>query len=356
MKQQAKGHHTQQSTQHAQNNTKQFFTQQEAIPDLTRLSPKTVLQLQRHVGNKTTSNLIQQHQTPQTAIQRMAYIESDKGFQPTLYVPTAWANKTITYNQQEQTIQNILHSNQQDNFIQTLNQTLGLTIQRIIVTDDVADLQLTHNKSKKQRQAIAAMKEALIDPQKLVHLESNQDPNPYDIFNAPLTYNVQDMIPEADDLGQALDYPKACALISIVRSEGIPAIATWLEQKGLKYKPTNGNIQTVVGKMHDYYYVDNNVMYDDTSTHIGLYGGWGFNLIFSGNVTWRQLLEQRVLQLGQSYIFDLAGHSVYGTLTEAVPDEFDQDARPSDYVTLQSDPDNYNLNEFDEHVHYVYTK
>jgi hypothetical protein len=112
--------------------------------------------------------------------------------------------------------------------------------------------------------------------------------------------------------------------------------------------------------MHAYYYDQQGVMYDEPSTHAGIYREWGYSMIFAGNTTFQQLPTKltQTLAVGKQYILDLTGHSVYVTMKKAMaPGDALGDTEPiASYFDFNSDGDNFNTGEWKQNVENIYEK
>jgi hypothetical protein len=180
----------------------------------------------------------------------------------------------------------------------------------------------------------------------------------------PLVLSPKDFFPDASDLPDAdVDladeagnkdpayWESACALIAIYQDLGIEPIRTVTERPA-----TPDSLTAAVNALHRHF-KGQGIDWDDTSSRFQVMNPFDYKLIFSGNVTWRELGNQGVfLNAGERYIVDIEGHTVMVTMKHTVGPYAPMLQNLGDMFTLHSDPANWSPagSEFDEKVLYVW--
>ncbi len=158
-----------------------------------------------------------------------------------------------------------------------------------------------------------------------------------------------DFVPGKDDLPDAnvnlftqikgeekgkLYWEYACVLVALAKLD-----PNWTKAKALT-KTNPSTIEQMVQDLHKYYKTKG-VMYDDTSTRFRIMDEWGYKPIFFGKIKWKDLPKHVALDKGTKYIFDIVGHTVAVTATDAVPKDGSNLTDPKDSLETDSHPKNF---------------
>lgn len=156
------------------------------------------------------------------------------------------------------------------------------------------------------------------------------------------------------DLGE-FDVETACSLISISKSQSTSTLNAKL---GLT-KNLGSDIDYYEA-LHGYYFQDRNVEYTEASAHPTIYSEWGYQIVFSGNVEFKDLPKELTFTLlkGKGYIFGIDGHSVYVTVKKNLAPGTVIASNPGveEYLKFHSDNRNFNKLEHQRRVYYIYDK
>lgn len=348
------------------------------------LSRADVLRLQRIVGNRATQNLLRRTHRQGETIQRLLADGEDK-----LYVTKSWAD--TQFDDRSETVRQVLTEGKyrglHDELIGNINEITGIDIYRVQEVDPVSKVTSTllqdgfstypsrddaRKITSSQRQSTSTklhndLMTALDDRYKVTVLPQDGNKTNLSQVSVPTLpqkplIDPKGLVKAPDDILGTFDITKVCALIAVYKGElnNLPGLYT---QIGLTKapKPHNGKAeQGYYLALHDYYYTQKNIQYDEPSTHAGIYREWGYQLIFTGNTDWTNLPTKlsQPLQTGKSYIFDLDNHSVYVTMKKTLNPgpALGKDERLSDYFNFQSDPNNFNTGEWKQRVENIYEK
>ncbi len=172
----------------------------------------------------------------------------------------------------------------------------------------------------------------------------------------------QDFIPSPPDLGAkgtsvrakipsdplgATYWEYMCVLIALVKADGYATVKRLTDKQ-----PTT--LQPAVQALSDHYLADG-LQFDDSSTRRQVMKEWGYKMIFSGSSEWTDLPAHVALKKAK-YIFDIPGHTVMVEVKKAMPRNGTPLTKLDDYFEPQSERDNYDKDEFDSPVTYIWAK
>jgi len=170
------------------------------------------------------------------------------------------------------------------------------------------------------------------------------------------------LIPHVPDLERDLDELHVCTLISLVMANPRRAaeiVEQWSRADAAAHDATQAkakedeDVYIRTSALHWYYFVDKGLLYDDASTHPGLFAEWDYRLIFSGQSSFRDLAANLppgvTLERGKGYIFDVTGHAVYVTMLRKVEHGVDIGAGAErSYFKFHDQKWNWTKNEINE--------
>jgi hypothetical protein len=161
--------------------------------------------------------------------------------------------------------------------------------------------------------------------------------------------SVHALIPHSKVAG-ATYWGFVCVLIALVKQEGEAEVAR------VTNKPVKG-LDAAVQALHDHYTsLRVPLQYDDTSTRFEVMQGWGYRMVFAGDVEWADLPLHVALKAGQKYIFDIKDHTVKVEVLQDVPKDGQRLAKPEQYFRAESDKQNYTKTELAQRVNYIWAK
>lgn len=184
--------------------------------------------------------------------------------------------------------------------------------------------------------------------------------------DAEITWVVStpgDFIPSAPDLPGARESVRSkipgkklgetyweymCVLIALVKSDGYGTVQRLTGQQV-------GTLQPAIQALHDHY-IDLGVQYDDSAARTHVMNDWGYKAIFSGQSTWADLPKHVELKRGGKYIFDIPGHTVQVDVLRDVPKDGKPLANPKQFLSPQSEKDNFDKDETLVAVNYIWSK
>lgn len=349
---------------------------QRAKLDPGSLSPQEVLQLQRISGNRAVGQLLTgtAQSRPGGVVQRLIYTQQNQ----TLHVPKNYGDLRIPWNDDERysierepndrdpTLSS-LYRKYRDKFNQYIGAGIDQTIANMIVheaTNEDAGVFLMSLLGEKDRPTGNALRNIFLSPNRYLlnysgvkywaasEVETNQEwailPKDY-IPQAPdlppAGTSLQDKIP--GKMG-AKWWEYACVLIALVKQEGYDSVN----------EKTDGdadNLNDAVQALHNYY-KGKGIEYDDSSTRGAMMREWGYDLIFSGPVSFTNLRKHISLSAGKKYIFDITGHTVKVDLKKDMAKRDEDIADFSEFFTFHSDPSNYSKDETAQQVLYIFAK
>ena len=172
-----------------------------------------------------------------------------------------------------------------------------------------------------------------------------------------------DLVPEPDDLkGKDVKALKTlwCVLIAIVFSEGMPAVRAELEKAGMpKGKlPKTDSEDLYYKAMHDFYYGEKKILYDDTAAKPGLLASYGYSLYFAGPTKFAQLWKAK-LNKDDRLIVDIPTHTMHVKVKEDFNKAEDAKKPLSTVFTLHNVKANWDLQDqatFGKDVLYVFKR
>ena len=114
-------------------------------------------------------------------------------------------------------------------------------------------------------------------------------------------------------------------------------------------------LQPAIQALHDHY-IEQGVQYDDSAARMQVMNDWGYKPMFSGQSAWGDLPKHVELKRGGKYIFDIPGHTVQVDVVRDMPKDGKTLANPTQFLSPQSEKDNYDKDEMKLVVNYIWSK
>ncbi|MDB4950382.1 MAG: hypothetical protein JWM27_3031 [Gemmatimonadetes bacterium] len=290
-----------------------------------------------------------------------------------LYVPPAWLD--VKFDDRAETVREVAlggWSAEKDELFDNIVKSTGVQVDSVTEVkppSGMLDLLKTDGyvlagptaKANKVRQLRARLRDAVADTASVTPLPDAADVEhkgdqvfyPDQLRSRP-TLLPNHLVKAPDDLAGGYDIAKVCALIALVKAEPRAALNAKLELGG-----NLGSDAAYYRALHDLYYGEQGIQYDEPSTHGPLYAEWGYQMVFSGSTFFRDLptLLRGPLSPDRKYIASIKGHVVYIRMKKAMNPGPSLGVREliSDYFDFQSDPANYNVTH-DKDVEYLFEK
>jgi hypothetical protein len=312
-------------------------TGHEPQPAAPSLAPDiaSILALQRTAGNR--------------ALQRLMF--NTTGHQ--LGATTDYANQQVDYNGVTRSL--MAHANDQtSDFIEHLR--VGLHVDRLDGVQAFPSATFRTNAEglaadgpKKAETAKKLGDVALDDNQMFKHAKGKKYATPAEVETSWAMSSPADFIPTGNDLPDAdadlkttpiknrtdhMYWEYACVLIALVKHDA------GLTKTTAILRSTPASEDAAVQALHSHY-VKKKLYYDDTSTRFKMMDEWGYEPVFTGNVTWNDLSTQVTLTPQNKYIFDISGHTLKATVNRTTP-AGKRMPKPESFITPESHPENWN--------------
>lgn len=335
--------------------------------ELTHVVQQNGNAVQRNLNNEiATPNSVTQspEKKPYTQpiIQRLVANE----YSGQLFVPNAWLNTTLE--ERTQTLKDVISNVKSPLYkelIDNLNSLSGIDINEIskvspnseifqtLVDEGIVPEGLHQPENQEACNKWKSTLETSLSVLNAITILSLGKTGKINNKRQQLIINPQELVKAPDDLAGGFDATKACALIAIVKSEG--QNRTNLDNK-LGLTQSLKNDLDYYKALHDHYYINHGIQYDEPVTSPALLNEWGFKLIFSGKQAFKDL--RLPLTTGKQYIFAIEGHIVYVTMNQDLPATgIPSGKNVTDYFVFHSDrAHNYNQHEYLFDVKYIFEK
>jgi hypothetical protein len=318
------------------------------------LSPRSLLGLQRAVGNRTV-------------VQRLLYNDmSGKVMGPEAYAnkPLAW-NEDRGFKEEGQPATPLKALVKQPNANDRLAKGFGVgwLTEIVGVQDNTLQNATAELLTKAQDGEEEAAKQARVGASNELQAVALHDRRLLEFSRgvkfgtveqvkmaARWVFSPEDMLPNPPDLlpagtdvltakvegGTRNYWEYMCALIALFKAT--PTAAQ--KVKALTGKDCRGDLDKSVQALHDYY-VGKNVQFDDSSERMAIMKDWGFNLVFSGDCAWLDLPAHIALNPKGVYIFETGDHAVYVKVKKSIPKGSPRVVDEELWFDPQSDDRNY---------------
>jgi len=281
-----------------------------------------------------------------------------------LYVPAAWMETKLDASPKGETIQQVLEKGAQDvnnknQFLQllaNLTELMGFEVTKdnIIPVQDAQDIIDFLQERQKLPRSTVKLKNVLQDA--LLETNAVTDVEVYSPINAStpkrkLTVLPNDLVRGKVDI-RAFDMKRVCALISIYKAVSLGDI-----KKKLDLPNDLNNDRAYYEALHNYYWTKKKIDYAEPVNHPKIFKEWGFEMIHSGDTSWKELPEslKPTLMKDKKYIVGLERHSTAVRMKQELSPEKGYNGQDVTSVfEFLSDPANFSETMTAQRILYIY--